>query len=112
MGAELRLTELRPIWLRRNGASYTTTEEFAGCDGLRLLCPTCFLANKRSEFGVHNLLAWRTHVGIGDPSLGTGRWLFRGTGMGDLTLAPNTVRNESGCRCHFSIQEGRIVFHG
>lgn len=67
--------------------------------GIRLLCPKCFVANGGAG-DTHSLLLWFRDRGVAeDATPGPGRWAIDGTGYDDLSLSPS-VHVTSGCGWH------------
>jgi hypothetical protein len=105
---QLLLGALDPHWLKLAKPEHIRIRQFSDADGLIFQCPSCFIRNGGSKC-VHSIIVWRGHVPLGDPAMGEARWLFRGTGMGDLTLATKTIKVDS-CGAHFAVREGRVIF--
>lgn len=107
----MRLAELQPKFLRheRDGIA-VHVDAITGADGVRFLCPKCWLDAGKTDVGVHWILCWAPSVPLSVPP-GPGRWRLEGTGTQDLTLAAqsSSVKLESGCMAHFSVVRGEIV---
>jgi hypothetical protein len=108
----MRLTELEPELLKVVDARSWTTEgvTLATADGVSFLCPACFRTNG-GPVGTHHVICWRPRVPPAQ-SPGPGRWEFRGASLDELSLVAgsSSVQLTSGCRAHFLVQSGRIVF--
>jgi hypothetical protein len=90
------------VWL-------STGIPFAEADGLIMLCPLCFTANK-GEVGTHSVICWRPRVPLSKDLVGPGRWEFEGTGLADLTLVAgsSSIKLMGGCNAHFFVRKGQI----
>lgn len=109
MTAPLKLTELDASFLQRiDLRTHKRIHNFADADGLIFLCPKCFRL-KGGRKGVHSVICWRPHVAA-EIGPGPGRWEFRGTGLGDLTLVAtaSSIQITGGCNAHFFIRNGAI----
>lgn len=74
-------------------------DTLAQAQGVMLMCP-CGQG--------HRLVVWFADRGVpAEREPGPGRWTARGTGLGDLTLAPSIAVGEPVC-WHGHIEEGRI----
>lgn len=105
----MKLAELDPLFLKvTGGRTYQRIHNFADADGLMLLCPKCFAKNGGPK-GTHVVMCWRPHVPQTIKPT-PGRWEFRGTGIGDLTLfaGSSSIRLVGGCDAHFFIKNGEI----
>jgi hypothetical protein len=115
----MRLTELDGTFLKldaaRTGGSFTEVGDvLAGSDGVRFLCPLCFVGNKLKHgdgrYGTHGVICWWVGVPDGiDPK--PGRWTPQGTGLDDLTFVPSAGRSQSvallsGCKWHGFVSNG------
>ncbi len=87
----LRLTDLQPQFVRyfiadgvvRHQHVHTICE----AQGVRFLCPKCYVANGMKPEGVHSVVCWSSSRGTPDSAVpGPGRWSLDGTGYTDLTL--------------------------
>lgn len=81
-------------------------------DGLRLLCPKCYLEEPAGPVGCHSIICW--FVGRVPDHLDPrpGRWVPSGSGIADLTfIGPSSasVALLGGCNAHFFIRDGAIV---
>lgn len=109
----MRLTELRPVFLRRElrdgGEYYVGVNTIAEADGVQFLCPVCFMKNGGSR-GTHSVLCWRPRIEAGVLP-GPGRWEFLGSDFHDLTLkaGSDSVLLTGGCNAHFYVRNGEIV---
>jgi hypothetical protein len=104
------LIELKPQFLKIVAArEYNLRDELEGADGILFLCPVCFRANG-GPAGTHSIICWQPHVPQDmDPK--PGRWAFKGTGFGDLTLvagSSSVFLQGAGCKAHFFIRDGKI----
>jgi len=111
----MRLLDLEPAFLKINKdssglVSYLQVDDIKEADGIMFLCPACFEKNK-GAVGTHSVLCWRPHVPVTvDPK--PGRWEFRGTGYGDLSLvagSSSVFLPGSPCKAHFFIKDGVIA---
>lgn len=77
--------------------------------GIRFLCPKCFLANGRSNVGVHSVICWNPSVPQSTPPR-PGRWNLAGTGAHDVSLVAgsSSVQINGGCNAHFHVRGGRV----
>ena len=111
----MNLTDLEPQFLKvESPTSYRYVAAVAEADGITLLCPTCFQKNN-GPVGTHSLMLWQPRVPQ-DITPGPGRWVFLGTGYGDLTLDNTSIGQTSsilvngGCNTHFHIRNGAVEF--
>jgi hypothetical protein len=122
----VRLTELEPQFLRlaRPGEltsdgqpfSWKQVDTLAEAQGIRFLCPVCFVANK-GPVGTHQVVCWSRARGVPDSETpNPGRWtLLDGTGYDDLTLngdPPGNARSvqlTGGCNAHFHVTSGEVT---
>jgi hypothetical protein len=84
-------------------------EDIDDADGVQFLCPTCFVANGRSDVGTHSVICWRPRVPA-DVSPKPGRWEFVGSGLSNLTLVAgsSSIFLQRGCGAHFFICNGEV----
>jgi len=106
----MRLTELQPEFLRRNGLKrFRRVKTIAEAEGVWFLCPKCFRTNA-GEVGTHRVLCWSPIVPLTvDP--GPGRWELRGTSLEDLTLVAgsSSILLTGGCQWHGFIRNGEVT---
>jgi hypothetical protein len=111
VGWEVKLTDLEPEFLKRTSDnSSMRVDSILDADGVFFLCPVCFKANG-GNIGTHACICWRPRVPLNiDPK--PGRWEFEGTRLNDLTLVAgsSSILLTSGCKAHFFIRNGEIVF--
>jgi hypothetical protein len=107
----VKLTNLEAEFLKRmDDQKSRRVESIDEADGVMFLCPVCFQANG-GPVGTHAVICWRPRVPSHiDPK--PGRWEFEGTGLHDLTLVAgsSSILLTAGCRAHFFIRNGEIVF--
>jgi hypothetical protein len=117
----VKLTELDPqfvCWTQENWPDaqgkycYNQVDSIAEANGVIFLCPLCFVANQRSNIGVHSICCWAPGVPQHEHLVGPGRWSMSGTGYADLTLSASSssISVTSGCKAHFFIRNGEITF--
>jgi len=103
-------------------AGHRETKSFSDAQGVRFLCPLCFVMHGEKPEGVHSILIWFDGV-PGHILPGPGRWKKSGTGISNLTLQrsvnldtrrfynpnmpPEMVLVGDGCRWHGYIRNGR-----
>jgi hypothetical protein len=113
----MRLTELEPQFLRyekRDDGSefYTYVDTLDEAQGIRFLCPKCFVDNAGSV-GTHGVICWSRSRGVPEEARPKpGRWKLEGTGYNNLTLnadPPGTARSvllTGGCGWHGHVTNG------
>lgn len=111
----MKIVELEPIFIQllqaeTESASFmmAMVEEMKEADGIRFLCPKCFMTNG-GRSGTHSVICWRPKVPLNvNPT--PGRWEFEGKGFFDLTLVAgsSSIQVGSGCMAHFFIERGEI----
>lgn len=112
----MRLLDLNPEFVRLAGQGFQRVAALSEAQGVRFLCPRCFLANDGSV-GTHSILCWSRSRGVADDVMpGPGRWRLDGTSLEDLTLnadPPSTQRSVEltgeGCRAHFNVTDGEVT---
>lgn len=71
---------------RDDHAYHVRVDALAEAQGVRFLCPKCFVANGGSR-GTHSVVCWQGSKGVPPEALpNPGRWKMDGTGLDDLTL--------------------------
>lgn len=120
LGVKLaKLTELEPRFIRyveRDGRIYfEEVVTLAQAQGVRFLCPKCFVAN-RGPIGTHVVVCWSRSRGAPDMAQpGPGRWKLDGTGFADLTLNADppgkmrSVKLAGGCGWHGHVTHGDVT---
>lgn len=93
--------------------SYVPARSLAKAQGIRFLCPLCWVANK-GPIGTHSV-----QVGFdGRAPPGTfscdstgkdSRWIVTGTGLADLTLRPSILLSGPGCGWHGYVTKGQAA---
>ena len=88
--------------------SYMNNVDIKNADGVRFLCPKCYITNK-GPIGTHSILCWQPHIPQ-DIYPTPGRWNLLGTGIDDLELkaGSSSVLLTGGCRAHFFVRGGSI----
>lgn len=107
----MRLTELEPTFVKRiSDHEFFTVENLILADGICFLCPKCF-QEKGDSKGVHSIICWAPNVPQ-TTSPTPGRWEMLGTGFEDLELkaGSSSVLLDGGCRAHFFIRNGEVLF--
>lgn len=113
---DIALTELEPQFIRhevRDGSTFhVPVDHISRAQGVRFLCPKCFLENK-GPVGTHSVVCWNGSV---PPEVrpGPGRWSLEGTSLADLTLGPVPGKTRSvlllgGCEWHGFVTNGRVT---
>jgi len=109
----MKLTELKPQFVKyepvegRHGWRYT--DDLAAADGIKYLCPKCWIANS-GPVGTHMIISCQPGK-VPDDFLGPGRWHLRGTSYDDLSLVgvtSDSVLLLGGCGAHFFVRAGQI----
>jgi len=95
----MQLNELKPKFIRYEktfeGEFNIVVETIEECQGIRFLCPHCFIENKGS-IGTHQIICWSSLRGITDDVRPRpGRWCITGTGFDDLTLGAEPGKSRS-----------------
>jgi hypothetical protein len=107
----MKFIDLEPQFVRKTAEGWTESSDGpSGADGVRFLCPKCFLQNN-GPVGTHSVLCWAPHMSDNlEPK--PGRWLPVGTGLVDLSLVacPTSVQLGSGCKAHFIVANGEVTF--
>lgn len=105
----LKLSELEPSFYRIKATGiFQQVDTFEQAQGVRFLCPACFVANG-GPVGTHSILCWFRGRGVPDTETpGPARWAASGTGLEDLTLSPSILLT-SGCRWHGFVRKGAIT---
>jgi hypothetical protein len=87
---------------------HVNVDAIEDADGVRFLCPKCYLANAGAR-GTHSVLCWRPRVPAGVFPM-PGRWEFVGTNLSDLSLVAgsSSVLLTAGCKAHFFVEKGEI----
>lgn len=110
----MKLLELEPQFLRYEPGFMHYVPTLAEAQGIRFLCPKCFLANK-GKVGTHGVICWSSSRGVPDIAQpGPGRWKMSGTGYQDLTLSAEPGKSDSvlllaGCVWHGFVRNGEIT---
>ena len=119
----MRLTELEPQFLRlaregeltSDGRKFSWVDTLAEAQGIRFLCPLCFVTNQ-GPVGTHQVICWSRSRGVPDDETpNPGRWTLDGTGYDDLTLngdPPGNARSvqlTSGCKWHGHVTNGEVT---
>jgi hypothetical protein len=111
----MRLTDLEPQFLRYEGRIFSYVDTIADAQGVRFLCPKCFVENK-GEIGTHSVICWSSSRGVPDEaSPGPGRWRLVGTGYEDLSLMEEPGKSRSvlltgpGCAWHGFVTNGDVT---
>lgn len=110
----LKLADLEPQFLRyeeRDGRAYHHfVETISEAQGVRFLCPKCFVKNGGPR-GTHGVICWSRSRGVPDAaSPGPGRWKLDGTGLHDLTLNGDPGSRSVDCGCwHGFITDGQAT---
>lgn len=116
----MKLIELDPQFLRyeerEDGTYFVNVLTIAEAQGIRFLCPKCFVANG-GPVGTHGVICWSRSAGVPEKARpGPGRWAMRGTGPADLTLdadPPGTQRSVlltgAGCGWHGFVTNGEVT---
>lgn len=83
----VQLIDLDPAFYRVvEPGRWQRVEHIDEAQGLRFLCPKCYLAN-RGAIGTHSVICWSRSRGVADTETpGPGRWKIEGTAFHDLTL--------------------------
>ena len=107
---DMKLLDLSPEFLRRvDDTRFEYVDNIRAADGIRFLCPKCFLANGRKSESVHGVICWHPRVPLTTRPK-PGRWVMLGTGFADLSLRANSssVLLTGGCAAHFFVNAGSI----
>lgn len=111
MAESVKLLDLDPKFLKRLDDTTFQHEgvSFADADGIRFLCPKCWVANK-GPVGTHIVICWGPHVPKTTPPV-PGRWMLVGTGYEDLSLVAgsSSIQLTSGCMWHGFIKDGEAT---
>ena len=108
----MRLVELDPHFLVRKPKTdadmkhvLERTEDLAVADGIRFLCPKCFVANGGVE-GTHAIL-----IPFLGRAMGGYGWQVSGTSFSDLTLRPSIAIYvaKGGCGFHGFVTNGEVI---
>lgn len=96
--------------LRPDGVRYVPARSLAKAQGMRFLCPLCWVANK-GRIGTHSVLvgfARRAPPGLFSCDSGgkDSRWIVTGTSIEDLTLRPSIWLKGEGCGWHGYVTKG------
>lgn len=105
----MKLSELSPIFLKIITPHEYEEVGVENCDGIRFLCPKCFMANK-GPIGTHAIICWKPHVPQTIPPI-PGRWNFEGNLIENLTLragSSSILLQGERCKAHFFIKNGMI----
>lgn len=109
MKATVTLAELEPQLLKRvDPRTSAPVYDIVGADGVRFICPVCFLNGGR--IGAHQIMCWAPHV---PQTLAPtpGRWHLRGEDLATLSLVgvkSSSVLLTGGCRAHFFVENGLV----
>lgn len=106
----MRLTDLEPYFLKRESdILYQMVDKIAEAEGIRFLCPKCFLANKGSV-GTHAVICWNPSIPQTTSPKG-GRWSLVGTGYHDLSLVAgsSSILLPPPCNWHGFIKDGEVT---
>jgi hypothetical protein len=120
----MRLVELEPKFITYhniNGVHYMDTlDEFSNpitldkAQGIHFLCPKCFAANGKSNYGVHYVEVTFKDRGVPD-SEGTHnksgkpvRWNVSGNDFSNLSTQPSILLEGEGCGWHGFITNGEV----
>lgn len=109
----MKLTDLDAKFLKLESERvHAFVEDIKDADGVRFLCPVCFINNGNTSEGTHMMECWRPHVPQSNSLSGPGRWEFVGSGLDDLTLVAgsSSILINGGCNAHFWIRNGEIIF--
>lgn len=94
---------------------YVKVDALAEAQGIKFLCPACFVTNGGSV-GTHSVLCWFLNRGVPDNvTPGPGRWTASGTNYHDLTLGPGQNGKSSvqllgdGCKWHGHVINGNVI---
>ena len=105
----MKLSELKPTFLKIITPSEWQELTLDNCDGIRFLCPKCFVANK-GPVGTHSIICWKPQV----PQTifpTPGRWNIVGTSVDNLSLvagSSSVLLQGEGCKAHFFIRNGNV----
>lgn len=106
----MKFSLLEPTFLTiEDPKTYRLTDRIGEADGVQFLCPVCFMQNQ-GRVGTHSIICWRPHVSQEVPPT-PGRWEFKGTGYGDLTLfagSSSILLRTSPCKAHFFVENGEV----
>jgi hypothetical protein len=105
----MRLVDLEPEFVKVviPGQIYHDVDTMQEAQGVRFLCPKCFVDNGGRP-GTHYVQVWFRDHGVGDEEVPKpGRWAVSGTGLEDLSLSPSILLG-SGCRWHGFVEKGEI----
>jgi hypothetical protein len=108
----MKLTDLEPQFKRiASSGHYENVATPAEAQGIRFLCPKCFVKNG-GNVGTHLILIWfRDRSVPADALPGPGRWIATGTGYADLTMSPSiNLENPDhvGCQWHGFVTNGEV----
>lgn len=92
---------------------YETVDKLSLAQGVKLLCPKCYLARGKTKYGVHSVICWFADRKV-PPDLAPlpGRWHPIGTSIDDLEfIGPGSfsVQLTAGCMWHGYIKNGRAT---
>ncbi len=106
-----RQLEAKFIKLVERG-SHVEVESLQEADGIRFLCPKCFVNNSGS-IGTHSVICWFEDKVADDVRPAPGRWKPHGTNLDDLTFVvgkhSNSVLLMGGCNWHGFVKNGFAV---
>jgi len=108
----MRLIELNPEFLKWiDDANFKTVNSVKEADGIWFVCPLCYKNNKNSVIGTHYVVCWCPNVPQTTSPI-PGRWKINGNDFNDLTLiaGSSSVLLTIGCKAHFFITNGEIIF--
>jgi len=110
----VKLTDLDPEFVRATKNGFQEVDSIDDAQGIRFLCPACFVSNN-GPIGTHLILCWSRSRGTPEDRIPLpGRWKIEGTGFNDLTLnadPPSRSRSvllTSGCGWHGFITNGEV----
>lgn len=114
MPLTLRDLQAKLIRLTNDDGSSVIVPSVDQAQGVRFLCPVCFLRNGRKRPGAHSVICWSSSAGVPEITRpGPGRWRLVGTTLDDLRLMEEPGKSRSvlllgGCAWHGFVTAGNI----
>jgi hypothetical protein len=110
----LKLNDLQPEFLKLvDEHSFRRVETLAEADGIKFLCPKCYVEEPAGPVGTHSVICWFEGKVADHVRPGPGRWNPVGSGFNDLSFVAgaksNSVLLTCGCQWHGFVTNGEVT---